>query len=145
MFNESFATAFARQGVQLWLKENVELERLKKYQDTIAQEDEFREGLQQAKIKLGLIYKNADDAPEDILHKRKQKLIESFKRNCLNLRKKWNSKKALRGWIEGEVNNAKLGASSVYLSKVPYFTELWIQSGEDPKNYLELVRKLRKR
>ena len=144
MFNESFATAFARQGVQLLLKEKGELERLKKYQDTIAREDEFREGLQQAKSKLGVIYKNADDAPEDILHKRKQKLIESFKRNCLNLRKKWNSKKALRGWIEGKVNNAKLGASSVYLSKVPYFTELWMQSGEAPKNYLKLVRKLRK-
>ena len=132
MFNESFATAFARQGVQLWLKEKGELERLKEYEETIAREDEFRGVLQQAKSKLGVIYENTDNTAEDILRKRKQQFIQSFKTTCLNLRKKWNSKKALRGWIEGEINNAKLGASSVYLSKVPYFTELWMQSGEDP-------------
>ena len=142
MFNESFATAFARQGVKLWLKEKGEFEKLTKYQDTIKREDEFRGVLQQAKSKLEIIYKNADDTPEDILQKRKQQFIQTFKTNCLNLRKKWNSKKALKGWIEGEVNNAKLGASSVYLSKVPYFTKFWMQSGEDPKKYLELIRNL---
>ena len=142
MFNESFATAFARQGVQLWLKEKGEFQKLTKYQDTIKREDEFRGVLQQAKSKLGIIYKNADDTPEDILQKRKQQFIQSFKTSCLNLRKKWNSKNALKGWIEGDVNNAKLGASSVYLSKVPYFTELWMESGEDPKKYLELIRNL---
>ena len=71
-----------------------------------------------------------------------QEFFQSFKRTCLNLRKKWNSKDALEGWIDEEVNNAKLAASSIYLLKVPYFTELWGQADGDPKTYLELVKKL---
>ena len=143
MFNESFATAFAQKGVQLWLKDKGELKRLKKYQDTLKRRDEFRGVLQKTKNQLAAIYKNTNNDSLYTLQKRKLEFIQSFKKNCVNLRKKWNSKNALEGWIDEEVNNAKLAASSVYLLKVPYFTELWRQSSENPKTYLELVRKIR--
>ena len=142
MFNESFATAFSQKGVQLWLKEKGEFKRLKKYQDTLRRRDEFRGVLQEAKTQLGLIYKNTSNDSVDTLQKHKQEFFQSFKRTCFNLRKKWNSKNALEGWIDEEVNNAKLAASSIYLLKVPYFTELWGQANEDPKTYIELVKKL---
>ena len=142
MFNESFASAFAQKGVQLWLKEKGELKLLKKYQDTLRKRDEFRGVLQEAKTQLGLIYKNTSNDPVSTLQKRKQEFFQSFKRACLNLRKKWNSKEALEGWIDEEVNNAKIAASSIYLLKVPYFTELWGTANEDPKTYLKLIKNL---
>ena len=55
MFNESFATAFAQNSVQLWLKEKGEEKRLEKYRKKLKRRDEFRSLLQEIKNKLSLI------------------------------------------------------------------------------------------
>ncbi len=142
MFNESFATAFAQKSVQLWLKEKGEEKRLEKYRQKLKRRDEFRSLLQETKNGLSLIYKNANNDSEAILQKRKQDSIQSFKATCIALRKKWNSPESLKSWIDEEVNNAKIAASSVYLLKVPYFNRLWYQANQDPNAYLEMVKTL---
>ena len=142
MFNESFATAFAQKSVQLWLKEKGEEKRLEKYRKKLKRRDEFRSLLQETKNGLSLIYKNVNNDSVAILQKRKQDLIQSFKATCIDLRKKWNKPKSLESWIDEEVNNAKIAASSVYLLKVPYFNQLWEQANQDPKTYLEMVKTL---
>ncbi len=142
MFNESFATAFAQKSVQLWLKEKGQEKRLEKYRQKLKRGDEFRSLLQETKDGLSLIYKNANNDSEAILQKRKQDSIQSFKVTCIALRKKWNKPKSLESWIDEEVNNAKIAASSVYLLKVPYFNQLWEQANQDPKTYLEMVKTL---
>ena len=142
MFNESFATAFAQKSVQLWLKEKGQEKRLEKYRQKLKRGDEFRSLLQETKNGLSLIYKNANNDSEAILQKRKQDSIQSFKATCIALRKKWNSPESLKSWIDEEVNNAKIAASSVYLLKVPYFNQLWEQANQDPKTYLEMVKTL---
>ncbi len=142
MFNESFATAFAQKSVQLWLKEKSEEKRLEKYRKKLKKRDEFRSLLQKTKNDLSLIYKNANNDSEAILQKRKQDSIRSFKATCIALRKKWNSPESLKSWIDEDVNNAKIAASSVYLLKVPYFNRLWYQANQDPNAYLEMVKTL---
>ena len=142
MFNESFATAFAQNSVQLWLKEKGEEKRLEKYRKKLKRRDEFRSLLQEIKNKLSLIYKNTNNDSEAILQKRKQDAIQSFKATCTALRKKWNSPKSLESWIDEEVNNAKIAALSVYLFKVPYFNRLRDQASQNPKTYLEMVKTL---
>ena len=143
MFNESFATAFAQKSVQLWLKEKGEEKRLEKYQKKLKNRDEFRSLLQETKNKLNLIYINTNNDSEAILQKRKQDAIQSFKATCTAFRKKWNSPDALKSWVDEEVNNAKIAASSVYLLKVPYFNQLWEQANQDPNAYLEMVKALK--
>ena len=142
MFNESFATAFAQKSVQLWLKEKGEEKRLENYRQKLKRRDEFRSLLQETKNELNLIYKNTNNDSAVILQKRKQDLMQSFKATCIDLRKKWNKPKSLESWIDEEVNNAKIAASSVYLLKVPYFNQLWEQANQDPKSYLETVKTL---
>ena len=142
MFNESFATAFAQKSVQLWLKEKGEEKRLEQYRQELKRRDEFRSLLQETKNGLSLIYKNVNNESEAILQKRKQDSIQSFKVTCIAFRKKWNSPESLKSWIDEEVNNAKIAASSVYLLKVPYFNQLWEQANQDPKTYLETVKTL---
>ena len=142
MFNESFATAFAQKSVQLWLKEKGEEKRLDKYRQKLKRRDEFRSLLQETKNELNLIYKNTNNDSVAILQRRKQDLMQSFKATCIDLRKKWNKPKSLESWIDEEVNNAKIAASSVYLLKVPYFNQLWEQANQDPKTYLETVKTL---
>lgn len=142
MFNESFATAFAQKSVQLWLKEKGQEKRLENYRQKLKRRDEFRSLLQETKNGLSLIFKNANNDSAVILQKRKQDLIQSFKATCIALRKKWNKPKSLESWIDEEVNNAKIAASSVYLLKVPYFNQLWEQANQDPKTYLETVKTL---
>ena len=142
MFNESFATAFAQKSVQLWLKEMGEEKRLEKYRQKLKRRDEFRSLLQETKNGLSLIYKNANNDSEAILQKRKQDSIQSFKATCNTLRKKWNSPESLKSWIDEEVNNAKIAASSVYLLKVPYFDRLWDRANQNPNAYLEMVKAL---
>ena len=142
MFNESFATAFAQKSVQLWLEEKGQEKRLEKYRQKLKRRDEFRSLLQETKNGLSLIYKNVNNESEAILQKRKQDSIQSFKVTCIAFRKKWNSPESLKSWIDEEVNNAKIAASSVYLLKVPYFNRLWHQANEDPDAYLEMVRAL---
>ena len=142
MFNESFATSFAQKSVQLWLKEKGEEKRLEKYQKKLKRRDEFRSLLQETKNELSLIYKNTNNDSEAILQKRKQDFIQSFKATCMTLRKKWNSPESLKSWIDEEVNNAKIAASSIYLLKVPYFNRLWDRSNQNPYAYLEIVKAL---
>ena len=131
-----------RSSVQLWLKEKGEEKRLDKYRKKLKRRDEFRSLLQETKNELNLIYKNTNNDSAAILQKRKQDLIQSFKATCITLRKKWNKPKSLESWIDEEVNNAKIAASSVYLLKVPYFNQLWEQANQDPKTYLEMVKTL---
>ncbi|MDP6679284.1 MAG: aminopeptidase [Verrucomicrobiota bacterium] len=142
MFNESFATSFAQKSVQLWLKEKGEEKRLGKYRKKLKRRDEFRSLLQETKNGLSLIYKNENNDSEAILEKRKQDFIQSFKAICITLRKKWNSPESLKSWIDDEVNNAKIAASSIYLLKVPYFNHLWDRSNQNPYAYLEMVKAL---
>jgi len=142
MFNESFATSFAQNSVQLWLKEKGEEKRLEKYRKKLIRRDEFRSLLQETRNELSLIYNNENNDSEAILQKRKQDSIQSFKANCITLRKKWNSPESLRSWIDEEVNNAKIAASSVYLLKVPYFNRLWDQAKQNPNAYLEMIKTL---
>ncbi len=142
-FNESFATAFSQNSIQLWLKEKGKEKRLRNYRNKLKGRDEFRSLLQETKNGLNLIYKNANNESESILQKRKQDSIQSFKATCIELRKKWNSPESLKSWIDEEVNNAKIAASSAYLSKVPYFNRLWYQSNQDPNAYLELIKTLK--
>jgi predicted aminopeptidase len=143
MFNESFATAFAQKSVQLWLKEKGQEKRLEKYRQKLKRRDEFRSLLQETKNGLSLIYNNANNDSEAILQKRKQDSIQSFKATCIALRKKWNKPKSLESWVDEEVNNAKIAASSVYLLKVPYFNQLWDQANQDPNAYLEMIKALK--
>ena len=142
MFNESFATSFAQKSVQLWLKEKGEEKRLEKYRKKLKRRDEFRSLLQETKNGLSLIYKNENNDSEAILQKRKQDSIQSFKATCITLRKKWNSPESLKSWIDEEVNNAKIAASSVYLLKVPYFNRLWDRANQNPNAYLEMIETL---
>ena len=139
MFNESFATSFAQKSVQLWLKEKGDEKRLEKYQKKLKRRDEFRSLLQETKNGLSLIYKNENNDSDGILKKRKQDSIQSFKAICITLRKKWNSPESLKSWIDEEVNNAKIAASSIYLLKVPYFNRLWDRANQNPNAYLEIV------
>ena len=53
-----------------------------------------------------------------------------------------NSPESLKSWIDEEVNNAKIAASSVYLLKVPYFNRLWDRANQNPNAYLEMVKAL---
>ena len=142
MFNESFATSFAQKSVQLWLKEKGEEKRLEKYRKKLKRRDEFRSLLQETKNGLSLIYKNENNDSEGILEKRKQDSIQSFKATCITLRKKWNSPESLKSWIDEELNNAKMAASSIYLLKVPYFNRLWDRSNQNPYAYLEIIKAL---
>ena len=143
MFNESFATAFAQKSVQLWLKEKGEVTRLETYRKKLKRRDEFRSLLHEIKDELTLIYKNTNNDSQSILQQRKQDAIESFKSTCTAYRKRWNSPDALKSWIDLEVNNAKIAASSVYLLKVPFFNQLWDQANQDPNAFLKIVKTIK--
>ena len=139
--NESFATAFAQKSVQLWLRENRETKRLLAYNENLERREEFRHLIEQTKKQLDSIYENKGDYPENKLREQKGACIESFKQKCQQLRKNWNSYDALKSWTNQEVNNARLAAAAIYLTKVPYFNELWNRANENPRTYLEMVKR----
>jgi predicted aminopeptidase len=143
MFNESFATAVERLGVQRWLQTQAGGSARDDYARYDARRRQFRELTQGTRKQLEAVYADLSlTDPER--ERRKEAIMAGFRADYQTLRASWNLPDArLRltdQWV-AQANNASFGALAAYDGLVPAFENLFASVGGDwPRFYAEVQR-----
>ncbi|WP_291145263.1 aminopeptidase [Hydrogenophaga sp.] len=142
-FNESFATAVERLGVQRWLAEASTPAARAEYLAFDQRRQSFRRLSGQLRSRLQAIYD--DPALNDATKtERKHAAMAGFRHDYAQLKAFWGGYAAYDPWV-ARVNNALLGSQGAYDQYVPAFEALFAAQGHDFARFYDAVRALAER
>ena len=139
-FNESFATAVAQIGVARWLKSNRGIEQHDLYLARCARRHTLSELLAVGRNNLKKLYNSNKSESEK--REGKKKVITSLKMDLVTLSESDPGYRKVAVWAKRPINNALLGARSVYHRRVPAFFALYEESNRDMEVFLSEVEKI---
>ena len=147
VFNESFATAVERLGVQRWLQEKAPPEARADYARYDGRRRAFRALTRATREKLEAVYDDKGALDDEQRRRRKAQVMADFRADYQRLRDSWGVEPArLRSydnWVAG-ANNASFGAQKAYDELVPGFEALFHSLGGDWDRFYEEARRLAK-
>jgi len=139
-FNESFATAVERVGVQRWLAQASTPAARAEYAAFDQRRAAFRVLTRAVRGRLQAVY--ADPGlDDDAKLARKQAVMDDFRREYAALKAFWGGFAAFDGWV-ARANNALFGAQGAYDRFVPAFEALFEREGRDFARFYDAVRAL---
>jgi predicted aminopeptidase len=144
MFNESFATAVERLGVQRWLQTQAGEAAREDYARYDGRRNQFRALTQGTRKQLEAVYADLSltDAERE---RRKQQIMERFRASYQELRESWHLPEARMRltdqWV-AQANNASFGALAAYDELVPGFEGLFASVGGDWARFYAEARHL---
>ncbi|RYF23789.1 MAG: aminopeptidase [Comamonadaceae bacterium] len=152
LFNESFATAVERLGVDRWLAERSTPQARADFAASEARRADFRALTRTTRDRLRRIYDSSEPpapAPaKPAMATTKSEAMEQFRADYAALRERWLAAQAtpqqlagLDRWVR-EANNASFAAQAAYDDLVPAFTALFEREGRDWPRFYEAVRAL---
>ena len=140
-FNEAFADTVAQIGLQAWLKSRPIVDQ-QKIMELISHENEFINLVLLTRNNLFDLYKSG--GPEEEMRINKSQIIKEFKRSLLDRRDKWGEDNRYDGWLNSNINNARLSAVSTYRLLVPHFYSVYKASGSDLSIFYSRISELSK-
>jgi predicted aminopeptidase len=120
-FNESFATAVAEIGVERWFAARKEAALLKVYLERKALRRELLQLVEDAKIRLAVLYDSEVD--ESSMRRQKDAILDQLLRDVNDVLSKNSTNTP--GWLGGALNNARLVSLGLYEGWLPAFRELY--------------------
>jgi len=141
-FNESFATATARAGVQQWLRSKDQAEAARRYDAECKRENTFVYLVLKTRADLRKLYQ--ENHAVEVMRKRKVLILKRLKTNLLALHEEDPEYSGLARWAKRPINNANLAAIAVYYRRVPAFERLLKNSNKDFEKYFSQVTLLSK-
>ena len=140
LFNESFATTVAVEGVRRWLQMRGAADQYATYLESLERQSDFVGLLARYRESLENVY--LSDAGDTDKRREKARLIEALRDEYAQLEASWGGVPVYRAWIEGPVNNAKLNAVSLYFGMVPPLQRLLAQEDNDLPSFYRRCRQL---
>lgn len=149
-FNEAYATAVERLGVQRWLDEHSTPAARTEFAASEERRAQFRALTRATRERLGAIYaSNKAPAPDhQALDAMKSEAMQRFHADYDRLRARWLAAQtppeqlvALDRWVR-EANNASFAAQAAYDHWVPAFVALFEREGRDWPRFHAAVRAL---
>jgi predicted aminopeptidase len=122
VFNESFATTVAREGVRRWLRERGVSDQYDRYLEGFEQQEQFIGLVTHYRERLDQVYTSADTAAKK--QAAKADLVSQLRLAYADLQDNWQGQLPYTAWIESPINNAKLNAIGFYYDLVPGFEHL---------------------
>ena len=150
MFNESFATAVERLGIQRWLGDEAAHGNAAARSDYAVfdqRRQQFRALALATRRELAAIYKEkeaaAHEEPAQAAMKliAKEKAMERFRSRYAELKKAWGGFAGYDPWV-ARANNASFAAQAAYDELVPGFEALFAREGGDWLRFYDAVRHL---
>ncbi|MBT4521019.1 MAG: aminopeptidase [Halieaceae bacterium] len=117
LFNESFATAVASEGVRRWMLQRGEADYFTRYKRRGQQRRDFIGLLGQYREKLAVVYNSA--ASEADKYRRKGQLIDRMREDYQAMQQRSGGTLPYTNWITAPINNAKLNSVAFYHDLVP--------------------------
>lgn len=140
MFNESFATAVERLGVERWLAAHGGAAAREAYARYDARRSDFRALTSRTRAALDALYRS--DAPPQHQRARKAELMRELREGHARLKAgPWNGYAGYDRWFE-HANNAALGVLAAYHELVPAFEQLFDRQGRDFGRFYATVAQL---
>lgn len=137
-FNESFATAVAREGVRRWLSARGQGELQQTAELNSERQDQFVSLVTTWRDRFATLYDESLD--EEQMRERKQQLQEEFREAYYQLRGEWGEYGGYDTWFANSLNNAQLSTVGSYNDLVPAFDQLLMQmDGELARFYDEVA------
>jgi predicted aminopeptidase len=139
-FNESFATAVERIGVERWLQAHASPATRAAYERNEARREDFRALTQRTRDRLDALYRSA--APDAEKRARKQVLMDGMRAEHAALKAgPWQGYAGYDRWF-ASANNASLGVLAAYTDDVPAFEHLFERSNGDFVRFYAEVKRL---
>jgi predicted aminopeptidase len=140
MFNESFATAVERLGVQRWLAQQGSDEARRQYAQFEQRRSEFRALTGRYRDRLETLYAS-ELSPAD-KRSAKAALMDELRADYARLKaERWGGFAGYDGWM-ARANNASFGVLAAYSELVPAFERLFEREGRDPVRFYAEVKRL---
>lgn len=137
-FNESFATAVEEIALERWLESREQDDELRAWRERRELRSRFSALVAAARADLGVIYAQAsDDAAK---RQQKSARLGEFADAARDLHAA--ARATAPGWLEDELNNARLLATTLYHGRVAEFRELLEQCGNDLPCFYSAARML---
>ena len=145
-FNESFATAVERLGVQRWLQDPASPgspETRQAYLQFDERRRQFRALTAATRQELSFVYaqKSAFAQNTSTQSAHKSIAMQKFREAYAQLRAGWNGYAGYDPWV-ARANNASFGAQAAYDEGVPAFEALFEREGRDWQRFYQAVRRL---
>ena len=140
MFNESFATAVERIGVQRWLAQHAGDDARAQYASQDARREDFRALTTRYRDRFNTLYDST--ASEAEKRAGKAALMRELRADHAKLKaERWNGFAGYDGWFE-RANNASFGVLAAYNELVPQFERLYEREGKNFKRFYAEVARL---
>ena len=141
-FNEAFATAVEEIGVLQWLMQQNRLDEVNNYQEWLKQKARFSEFIKNSRDEFESLYEKNYDVEK--MQTEKQILVAEMRRKFTILSKDNQHIARYAKWMSGPLNNAQLGAISLYREWVPAFRKIFSQCGNNFEKFYKKVEKISK-
>jgi len=146
-FNESFATAVERLGIQRWLETQASETARQDYAALDKRRREFRALALTTRSHLTAIYPSKEAValekrtlPATVLIA-KERIMQRFRADYAQLKTTWGGFSGYDPWVV-RANNASLGAQAAYDELVPGFEALFEREGRDWQRFYAAVKLL---
>lgn len=139
-FNESYATAVERLGVQRWLALQGSEDARRQYAAVDARREDFRALTGRYRERLQSLYASA--TPADDMRRAKAALMAELRTEYARLKaERWGGFTGYDAWFE-HANNASFGVLAAYNAQVPDFERLFERQGRDFRRFHAEVKRL---
>jgi predicted aminopeptidase len=141
-FNEAFATAVEEIGVLEWLAQQNRVQDAESYQHWLLQKSLFSEFVHHSRQKFEDLYTRDIDAEQ--MRNTKQSNIETMRKEFADMSKDNQQIARYSRWMTGPLNNAQLGAISLYRELAPAFRRIFGLCENDFQRFYTYVEKIAK-
>jgi predicted aminopeptidase len=139
-FNESYATAVERLGLERWLAHRGDPALRREHEGMETRRTQFRALTRALRERLDALYRS--DAPDEQKRERKAALMADFRRDYEALKQReWHGDGAYDGWVQ-RANNASLAVQGAYGDLVPAFMRLFEREGGDWERFHAEAKRL---
>ncbi len=122
-FSESFATAVEIEGVRRWLTDRGKPEEFAGYMQKLERREQFMGLVLRYRKQLETLYTSSKS--DDAKRVEKARVFNDLRTDYAALKASWGGYSGFDMWlIDGELNNARMGAVGVYHQYVPAFQAL---------------------
>lgn len=139
-FNEAFAKSVELAGVQRWLEQSDDPAALTSRLDRYQREEQFARLALRTRGRLAELY--AQPLNAGAMRMEKDKLLEEFKEEYLELRRQWGGYGGFDYWFETSLSNARFASLSTYWRLVPAFQTLLEKTGGDLARFYSAAAEL---
>ena len=137
-FNESFAVAVEREGIQRWLMRHDDTQGLIRYRENLLREERFVKLILDSRKRLAQLYTQPLDAEQ--MRAEKSEIFVDL-REEYHRRSEWYGT-GFSQWIDQDLNNAKLALIATYHDQVPGFMRLLEEHDGDLPAFYQEVEKI---